>query len=264
MHSDTLPSEGGIYTINADGSDRRKVTDAQDFGGEPAWSPDGAKLAFTRITRDPELWLDLDPDIYVMNADGSGVTRLTFDAQSRSPAWSPDGNRIAFTRGGVAVADEIYVMNADGSGVARLTSNPFNDNSPTWSPDGSKIAFASQRNGLDYQIYTMNADGTGVTRLTFGPGREVSPAWSPDGSKIAFSRLGGRLFVVNPDGSGLRQLADVEGVGFPVSWSPDGRMIAFAFDGQIHAVALRGVQLTRITSGGGTDGQPAWCCMRNP
>jgi plastocyanin len=140
VHSDTLPSEGGIYTINADGTGARRLTDSQNYGGEPAWSPDGAKLAFTRITRDPEWTLleYLDPDIYVINADGSGLTRLTTDAHSGNPAWSPDGRRIAFTRG-----SEIYVMNADGSGATRLTNNPGQDNAPAWSPDGTKIAFAS-------------------------------------------------------------------------------------------------------------------------
>ena len=82
-----------------------------------------------------------------MNADGSGVTRLTVnDAVDSSPAWSPDGRRIAFdsTRDGNF---EIYVMNADGSGVTRLTNNDAWDWYPDWSPDGRRIAFDSNRDG---------------------------------------------------------------------------------------------------------------------
>ena len=87
-----------------------------------------------------------------MNADGSGVTRLTGnDAVDGSPSWSPDGRRIAFdsTRDGNR---EIYVMNADGSGVTRLTHNPADDGYPAWSPDGRHIAFDSDRDG-NREIY---------------------------------------------------------------------------------------------------------------
>jgi type II secretory pathway pseudopilin PulG len=118
---------------------------------------------------------DGNDEIYVMNADGSGVTRLTNNpAYDGWPAWSPDGRRIAFAsnRDG---NPEIYVMNADGSGVTRLTNNPADDWAPSWSPDGRRIIFVSNRDG-NYEIYVMNSDGSGVTRLTNNPARDVWPA----------------------------------------------------------------------------------------
>ena len=107
-------SQSDIYVMNADGSGTRKLTHNALQNAEPAWSPDGRKIAF-RSTRNG------NRDIYVMNADGSGKRNLTRNAAWDSrPSWSPDGRKIAF----VSNRDgrlEAYVMNADGSGQRNLT-----------------------------------------------------------------------------------------------------------------------------------------------
>lgn len=155
---------------NADGTGlTRLTTRAEDT--EPTWSADGAKVAFSSRR-------DKNFEIYVMNGDGSGQTRLTMNpAAERFPAWSPDGMKIAFTsdRDGNF---EIYSMNPDGTVQTRLTVNPAADIEPAWSAEGAKIAFATNRDGLsNFEIYVMNADGAGPTRLTSNPAIDISPHW---------------------------------------------------------------------------------------
>ena len=190
-----------IYSMNANGSGLMRLTNRPGPDIHPTWSPDGSKIAFSRLQSAGNF------EIFVMDADGTDQTNLT-DGPFRdiSPAWSPDGNKIVFRR------DEgIAVMNADGTAVTLLTSGPFQDAAPAWSPDGTKIAFVSDRDG-NFEIYVMNADGTGQTRLTDHPRYDLSPAWSPDGSKIVFAsgrdNLGGDIHVMDADGTDVVNLTN--------------------------------------------------------
>lgn len=146
-----------------------------------AWSPDGSRLAFISYG-----CAGCFPDLFMLNADGTGRTQLTTTAETEfAPVWSPSGARIAYGsyRGGTP---NVYVMNADGTGDQLLNAEVLDAGGATWSPDGARIAFRSAgpasapRNGL----YTVNADGTGLTFLTDeanGGGRLL---WSPDGASM--------------------------------------------------------------------------------
>jgi len=182
----------------------------------PAWSPDEELLAFLS-TRGGT------PDIYRMNADGSGVTRLTDDtAADSNPSWSPDGNRIVFAsdRDSNGWTKDLYTMNANGTAITRLTHGEGNNDAPRFSPDGASIVFVSNRDG-PHEIYTLALSGGGVTRLTKGSTDYVSgpangsPAYTHDGKRVIFhsNRDGGTsgtygIYAMSADGSAVARLTE--------------------------------------------------------
>jgi Tol biopolymer transport system component len=216
-----------IYVMNADGSGVTRLTNGPGSDADPAWSPDGYRIAFESSRDTPGIAGTATVvgfsnfEIYVMNADGSDQTRLTFTPYfDLKPSWSPDGSRIAFTS-----SDDIYVMNADGSDPIPLAASSAFDDEAAWSPDGSKIAFTSNRDG-PVDIYVMNADGSEVTRLTNPPANQ-NAVWSPDGSKIAFQSssrdVSFDIYTMNADGSDITPLTtDPEFDGDP-AWLPGGQ-----------------------------------------
>ena len=194
--------------------------------GETAPSPStpvGTRSAVTSLSG--RIVFDNFHDVWSINADGTGLTRLTRSPEPEfDPTWSPDGRFIAY-RSEPHGYPELWLMNADGTGQHRLTRD---GGFPDWSPDGSMIAYApgGGPSGRSW-IAIMNADGSGQRRLPHTDYGEY-PSWSPDGKRIAFSsNLSGeaKMFIVDVDGSRV-DLSSV-GEGGKVAWSPDGRSILF-------------------------------------
>jgi Tol biopolymer transport system component len=168
------PSARGsdLYVVNSDGTGGlTRLTDTPEFEGTPAWSPDGSKIAFSRFVP-PCVSTVCNFEIFVMNADGTGVERLTFDEdQDSDPSWSPDGAQIAW--GNLNGVTDIRVMNADGSDQ-RGYSPPALGYEPAWSPRGDMIAWNEPGD-----ISVMNADGTDRRSVTDAPSFDVAPDWQP-------------------------------------------------------------------------------------
>ncbi len=207
-------------------------------------------------------------EVFVMNADGSELLRLTQGEGSEiayAPKWSPDGTQIAFVS-----ADDMYLMNADGSEPRLLLASAY---SPAWSPDGAQIAYVSNLdsdNGT-YELYVMNvsdgpnADGTGQTRLTDNLAHDMSPAWSPDGTQIAFvsNRDGdAEIYVMNADGSGQVNITNHSETDESPAWSPDGTQIVFTSgrddNAEVYVMNADGSEQTRLTDNAAFDRSPVW------
>ncbi len=207
---------------------------------------------------------DGNPEIYVMNNDGSSQTRLTNNQFSDiAPAWSSDGQNIVFLtdRDGNF---EIYSMDIYGNNQVNLSNNPAYDIYADWSPDMQKIAFSSNRTG-NFEIYVMNADGSNQFQLTDNPEEEGNPRWSPDGTKIAYSSiLAGNMEinVMNADGSNQINLTNTPSSEGSPTWSPDGEKIAFNSDRdgnwEIYVMNKDGSDQTRLTKNTNNYGYPDW------
>lgn len=248
--NDKTPSEE-LYLVNADGTNRRRLTATTTDESQGSISPDGTRILFTSFVNPGY------PELHVMAIDGSGRTVLLAgdsNGNFSDPKWSPDGTRIAFTRNDKEA--DVCVMTVQTATVSCLTGDTGDlAYQPDWSPDGSKLAFVmdpfvikGQKVESNPEIWVMNADGGGRTRLTNSPLSESQPAWAPDGSKIAFTRRhlssdvvaddqsgDGEIWVMNADGSGQKNLTNHPDNDRDPSWQPlgVGTVSPPAFTGEI-------------------------------
>ena len=243
-----------IFSVAADGSDRRQLTSGPGLYLQPAWSVDGSKIAFIAI---PD---DFGDFVAVMNPDGSGQHSVTTTHADRNPSWSPDGTRIAFEsrRSG---APRLAIVNADGTGLREMVSGT----DPNWSPDGRTIAYRTSGT-TGWAIGLIGPDGQNDRRLTTPPGASDEYAtWSPDGSRLAFARFWidspAGLFVVDADGRNERRVTTL--LALTPSWSPDGRQIVFAHaetgnTTHLYIINADGTGLRQLTDGPCQELYPSW------
>lgn len=231
--------------------------DAADHA--PSWSPDGSRLAF-HSNRGGET------DIYIMNADGNQLRRLTFTGSSWRPRWSPDGRQIMYTQG----FNEIYIMGEDGS-RARYVTGGFG---PEWSPDGQLIAYYVNQDGsLNSDIHISDTNGSNRRNVTNNPANDWAPNWLPDGRSFAFtSSRDGRAQVYVASIACVLEAQSPDICAQPLhltsaitrtpNWSPDGRRIAFDsirhWQSQLYIMNADGSALRLLTAVRANDQFPVW------
>ncbi len=257
-----------LYTSDISGIKGTKLVRNLEVGGEPAkteiastfyLAPDGQQVAFVK-----------DKNIYKMNTDGSGITKLTknpgeYTSGGSDLVWSPDRTKIAFFSG-TYPKQQIYTINADGTNLKNLTNNPQNKVYSVklfWSPDSSRIAYYQGKPGdllgEKQDIYAIDINRGTTQNLTQKPRNYNALSWSPDGKLIAFAAgesNNQKLYTINAYGSKLTQLASKLELSriYELPWSSDSQKIAFSFTeikgdkSNLYVINRDGSGLTKLTN----------------
>lgn len=231
----------------------------------PRWSHDGKKIVFMSDRTG-------DPEIYVMNADGSNPVRLT-NAPGRDahPYFSRDGRKIVFQSPRANGVDtNVYVMNSDGSDAKQLTHLKGFAGVPVYSPDEKQIVFQWResnnfRDEKKWRICMMNPDGSNSRVITPGTSNDQVPNWSRDGQRLLFfsDRTGkNQLYTMKPDGTDVQRLTVNEFDDTAAYWSPDNKKIAFTStrDGNtdVYVMDADGRNVRQLTQTKATERAPVW------
>jgi TolB protein len=247
---------GEIATVRADGSGVAILTRNGVSEATPAWSPNGAQIAFFRPVRRGsagQVWL----------MDGAGthqrqLTHLKGVQYYGDLAWAPAGRSLVIdafpsTLGG---STDLWLVNASTGKASRLTSTPLSEASPSWSPNGRWLAFFSQGRRLPNRIWRLSVATKRLVQLTSGNPAALYPSWSPDSRRIAFT-LGGRLALMDADGSNRHVLSLF---GTRPHWSPDGQWLVYVANGDLFKVRTNGSGRSQLTHHGkqAVNDQPDW------
>jgi len=245
--SKALDKNGEIYIMNVDGTNIIQLTDDEYVKENPALSPDGTQILYTRSNGDWKTY-----EICLLDIASKEITQITNNEfLDGHPDWSPDGKKIIFTSyrkfdGTLIPHGNIFVMNIDGTNEIALTDNDFEDNDAEWSPDGKYIIFKSSRKTADNkeQIFVMDSLGQNVKRLTFNENSDHDPSWAPDSKSVVFMRYEGKktwdkfktslfeswnVYKVDLDGNETK-VTDFPYIAWLPIYSSDGKYILFCKD----------------------------------
>ena len=211
----------GIFVVNVRTRREREIQ-PRTGGLFPAWSPDGALIAFSGLVADGR---PVDT-VHVMTPAGRNVVDLGHLGECST--WSPDGSHIAYCSHSGDGNWAVWTMKRDGSDRRQLTHPvlipPAGDNGDApadWSPDGRRILYSTVVGG-DRELFVMNADGSEKIRVTHWRGGDSPQVWLPDG-RIVFGHYRGNeplphWYLIRPDGSRLRALPKLYGAGDSLDW----------------------------------------------
>ena len=224
--------QGSLWTVPASGGALTRITDVFGDVRQPAWSPDGRRIAFFA-------YREGGYDLWVTSPDGRDQRKLTWGPfDDREPAWSRDGRRLAFSsdRGNPMGSDyNIWVLDVESGALRQLTTNPAEDYMPSWSPDDREIAFASTRDGGQTVWAVSVADGTERSVLK-ASGRVDAPSWG-SGGEIVYHVTGTGQSRYEMNGKPLTGEENV--FAFRAAWTSPTEFL-YVSDGKIRRRALAG------------------------
>jgi len=255
-----------ILSVSKKGTHVHALTNGCCIDDDPAWSPNGKRIAFDR-----------DGHIFTMRADGTHLKKLTKGKhfhgkpfQDAGPAWSPSGKRLVFWRRYETskLPSDLFTIRSDGTDLQELKTPDLDEFDPTWSPKGNRIAFTA-REALGASttqtpgIYTMRPNGGDVMLEHEAHALRAGLDWSPNAKRLAFSRIAGgvaQIFKVHADGSHETRLSHTHKAAFDPAFSPNGKRIVFTTRGSLHLLRAAGGKASLLLkrSDRNSDVAPDW------
>jgi len=238
----------------------RLLAGGSGFEGHPVWSPDGARIVYSSHD-------DRNPDLYLINPDGTNRTRLTLEeGRDDYPTWIPEG--IVYKR-----ENSWHIVSPETGATRPYLKFDESIDRFAVSPDGSRIALVKRPFG-SYHLFLADASGKIIRQLTNELPREIHPCWSPDGKQIAYSGGDGLrngkwdVYILDVDSGASRKVTTNPGPDWACGWSPDGAWLlitsAYNDNWDIYAIRPDGTNRLRITCHAGNARYASWTSAEPP